>query len=159
MVRDDSPKLFCLPCERPVEPSSVDAGTDVTCPDCGGGLVGPHPDPCVKCGGARTPDGLYCLDCGRLDKSNASAEPRAKFTVQHLLSHAVILSLGVFLGWKVIVSIQSGVFTRAGWRHDILASEEPIWFWISISLNILGAALCTLPSIGLGRSTLSRGRR
>jgi hypothetical protein len=161
MLRQNPMTLFCLPCERPVQCDPMQDNSEVSCPDCGGALVEPHPDACVKCGGTRTPDGLLCLGCGRIEDDAAHGGPAARSGAKRLLTHLVAFGLGVALGWKVLTAIQTGLFTRGRLRHDILGSEEPIWFWVNVCLTGLGAALLVLGSIwsyrGGGKASISFG--
>ena len=145
MVRDSTSRLFCPACERVVERGAGDGGGEPACPGCGGALVGPHPDPCPRCGGPVTPDGEVCVDCGPVVETSGRPGSGASRFVTLL----VALAIGVWLGWKDVASVRSGVFTRGGLRHDIIRGDEPIWFWVNVSGVGFGALLCFAMGVGI----------
>jgi predicted nucleic acid-binding Zn ribbon protein len=152
VVSGDSSRLFCPACERIVERGTSDGGKEPACPNCGGALVGPHPDPCPRCGGALAPDGQICVDCGTVIETSRSPRSRGS----RLASSLLVLVIGVLLGWKDVASVQSGVFTRGGWRHDIIRGDEPIWFWANVSLTGFGALLCLVAGLSIVVSAIGK---
>lgn len=145
MVNGSTSRLFCPACERVVERGAGDGGGAPACPGCGGALVGPHADPCPRCGGALTPDGEVCVDCGPVAETIGRPGSRAS----RFLSSLVALGIGAWLAWKDVASVRSGVFTRGGWRHDILRSDEPVWFWVNVSGVGFFALLCFAMGLGM----------
>lgn len=63
------------------------------------------------------------------------------------MSKWLLLGLGLVLAWKAVISIQSGTMTRGGYRHDLVGSEEPIWFWVSVSLMGICGLLLVLSGL------------
>ena len=144
------PVLFCTACEQPFDPADFTAAPP-QCPDCHAALVGPHPDPCRTCGGTVTPDGFMCVQCGPITQEIGDGKARLK----SLLKSFFVGALGVFLLWQAIYSVQSGVFhiARRFLSYDITRTEEPVWFWVNVSLTGVVAVVMLVSAVLMAYSS------
>ena len=137
-MNPSSPVLFCTACAQPFDPAEFAAGTP-QCRDCHSVLVGPHSEPCPTCRGPVTPDGFMCVRCGPITQEIGDGKARLKT----LLKSFFVGGLGGFLLWQAISSVQSGVFriARRFVSYNVVREDEPVWFWVNVSLTGIVAVL------------------
>jgi hypothetical protein len=150
-------RRFCPGCQHILDVDVAHAGADTGCPKCGTATLGPHADPCPRCGGTVSPDGELCVDCDHVFGHDAGVTDRGfKKTAIRLATAAALGAAAVLIFHsQVLEALETGVFDRRARRVDLVRADDPIAYWCFVLMHGAISLLMGVCALGAAYSAIT----